>query len=99
MRQLTTEEIKRQAISIVQGCTYDDFDGEAENLNGYVSLMHGPKPEYVLYGSANEERNGVLDFIAECCNNGIAYADIAIACRRRDELKEIQSALHISNIP
>lgn len=95
----TTEEIKRQAVSIVQGCTYDDFDGEAENLNGYVSLMHGPKPEYVIYGSANEERNGVLDFIAECRNNGIAYADIAIACRRRDELKEIQSALHISNIP
>jgi superfamily I DNA/RNA helicase len=95
----TTEEIKRQAVSIVQGCTYDDFDGETENLNGYVSLMHGPKPEYILYGSTNEEHNGVLDFIAECHNNGIAYADIAIACRRRDELKEIQSTLHINNIP
>lgn len=95
----TTEEIKRQAVSIVQGCTYDDFDGEAETLNGYVSLMHGPKPEYILYSSANEERNGILDFIAECRDNGIAYGDIAVACRKRDDLRDIQSALHIANIP
>lgn len=95
----TTEEIKRQAVSIVKGCTYDDFDGEAETLNGYVSLMHGPKPEYTLYTSVTEERNGVLDFVTECRNNGVNYADIAIACRKRDELKEIQSALHIAKVP
>ena len=95
----TTEEIKRQAVSIVKGCTYDDFDGEAETLNGYVSLMHGPKPEYTLYASVSEERNGVLDFVTECRNNGIAFKDIAIACRKRDDLRDIQSALHVAGIP
>lgn len=55
--------------------------------------MHGPKPEYTLYASVTEERNGVLDFVTECRNNGVNYADIAIACRKRDGLKEIQSAL------
>ena len=95
----TTEEIKRQAVSIVKGCSYDDFDGEAEKLSGYVSLMHGPNPEYLLYSSASEERSSVLDFIAECRNNGVAYKDIAIACRKRDDLRDIQSALHIANVP
>lgn len=95
----TTEEIKRQAVSIVKGCTYDDFDGEAETLNGYVSLMHGPKPEYLLYASVTEEQNGVLDFVTECRNNGINYSDIAIACRKRDDLRDIQSVLHIAKIP
>ena len=95
----TTEEIKRQAVSIVQGCTYDDFDGEAETLNGYVSLMHGPKPEYIIYGSASEERNGVLEFVEECRDNGIAFKDIAIACRKRDDLRDVQSALHIAGVP
>ena len=95
----TTEEIKRQAVSIVKGCSYDDFDGEAEKLSGYVSLMHGPKPEYLLYSSASEERSSVIDFVTECRNNGVAYKDIAIACRKRDDLRDIQSALHIANVP
>lgn len=95
----TTEEIKRQAVSIVKGCTYDDFDGEAETLSGYVSLMHGPKPEYQLYTSVTEEQNGVLDFVTECRSNGINYSDIAIACRKRDDLRYIQSLLHIAKIP
>jgi len=95
----TTEEIKRQAVSIVQGCTYDDFDGEAETLNGYVSLMHGPKPEYVIYGSVSEEGNGVLEFVEECRDNGIAFKDVAIACRKRDDLRDVQSTLHIAGVP
>jgi mRNA-degrading endonuclease RelE of RelBE toxin-antitoxin system len=36
----TSEEIKRLALSAVQGINYDDFDGETEKLNGYLSLFH-----------------------------------------------------------
>ena len=95
----TTEEIKRQAVSIVKGCRYDDFDGEEEKLDGYVSLMHGPQPEYKVFDSAQEEQNEVLDFIKECHDNGINYKDIAIANPRRDGLREYQSMLHIDGIP
>jgi hypothetical protein len=32
----TTEEIKRLAVSVIQDCTYDNFDGEEEEKAGYV---------------------------------------------------------------
>lgn len=95
----TTEEIKRQAVSIVKGCTYDNFDGEAEKLDGYVSLMHGPKPEYEIFSTAEDEHQAVLDFIRECHESGIAYKDMAIANPKRDGLREFQSVLHIAHIP
>ena len=95
----TTEEIKRQAVSVVKGCAYDNFDGEAEKLDGYVSLMHGPQPEYYVYPSPQEEQNAVLKFIKECHEGGISYKDIAIANPRRDGLRDFQSSLHISGIP
>lgn len=95
----TTEEIKRQAVSIVKGCTYDNFDGEAEKLDGYVSLMHGPKPEYKIFSTAEDEHHAVLDFLRECHDSGIAYKDMAIANPKRDGLREFQSVLHISHIP
>lgn len=95
----TTEEIKRQAVSVVKGCAYDNFDGETEKLDGYVSLMHGPQPEYYVYPSPQEEQNAVLKFIKECHEGGISYKDIAIANPRRDGLRDFQSSLHISGMP
>lgn len=95
----TTEEIKRQAVSVVKGCAYDNFDGEAEKLDGYVSLMHGPQPEYNVYPNPQEEQNAVLKFIKECHEGGISYKDIAIANPRRDGLRDFQSSLHISGMP
>lgn len=95
----TTEEIKRQAVSVVKGCSYDNFDGEEEKLDGYVSLMHGPQPEYYVFTTAQEEQNAVLEFIKECHQSGINYKDIAIANPRRDGLRDFQSSLHISGIP
>lgn len=37
----TTEPIKRVAVSIIKGQTYDDMDGGTESTKGYVSLIHG----------------------------------------------------------
>jgi superfamily I DNA/RNA helicase len=49
----TTEEIKRLAVSIIQDCTYDNFDGEEEEKAGYVSLFHGIKPSYTAFKTQN----------------------------------------------
>lgn len=95
----TTEEIKRSAISLVKGIEYDDFDGEKETLNGYVSLMSGPKPEYKVASSKEEEYEIIQKFIKECIENGIKYSEIAISCYFKDSLKSYQSLLHTSKIP
>jgi superfamily I DNA/RNA helicase len=61
----TTEEIKNHAVSIVSGIEADDFDGGAENLKGYVSLLHGEAPVYQLFDSRNQEYDGITKYIKD----------------------------------
>ncbi|WP_327304528.1 AAA family ATPase [Streptomyces sp. NBC_01298] len=57
----TTREILRSALGVLEGVDYDDLDGEADNLAGYRSVLHGPKP--VLRGarSWDEELDLLVD--------------------------------------
>ena len=95
----TTEEIKRAATNVVNGCAFDDFDGSPESLAGYVSLMHGDRPEYKIYDNRNEEIAAIIDFIRMCRENGIEYKDIVVASYINDSIKPVQDALHRNNIP
>lgn len=95
----TTEEIKRSATNIVKGCAFDDFDGTPETLAGYISLMHGEKPEYKVFDNRNEEISAVINFIKMCHARSTDYTDIIIASYFKDSVKPIQNALHRNNIP
>jgi mRNA-degrading endonuclease RelE of RelBE toxin-antitoxin system len=95
----TSEEIKRLAISSIQGLKYDDFDGESEKLNGYISLFHGARPTYELFKTKDKEIDNVIEFVNLLHKNGYNYQDIAIGCRVKDSIKEIKSSLHKSKIP
>ena len=95
----TTEEIKKAATNVVKGCSFDDFDGSPESLAGYVSLMHGDRPEYKVYGNKNEEIAAIIDFVRMCRENGIEYKDIVVASYIKDSIKPVQDALHRNNIP
>jgi superfamily I DNA/RNA helicase len=97
----TTEEIKRLALSTVQGIEYDNFDGERESSKGYISLTHGEKPVYNSFDRESEEfefiRSKIEDFISS--NSNIAFKDICIACRTKNILSDVKKHLHNSKIP
>ena len=95
----TTEEIKKLAISTVKGYSYDNFEGEAEKLDGYLSLFHGEKPQYRLFSTKAEELDYIINIIKESVSLGLAYNEIAVATRLKDSLREIKSALHQINLP
>jgi len=95
----TTEEIKKSATNIVKGCAFDDFDGAPESLAGYVSLMHGDRPEYQVFDNRNQEINAILAFISQCYSDGIEYRDIVVASYFKDSLKPVIDALHRVGIP
>lgn len=91
----TTEPIKRVAVSIIKGQTYDDMDGGTESTKGYVSLIHGgEKPQYVMVSNATEEVNQVVECIEACKNAGISLKDICIAAPSMGLMKELQTRLH-----
>lgn len=91
----TTEPIKRVAVSIIKGQTYDDMDGGTESTKGYVSLIHGgEKPQYVMVSNATEEVTQVSEWIEACKNAGISLKDICIATPSMGLMKELQTRLH-----
>lgn len=95
----TSEEIKRLAISSIKGLRYDDFDGETERLNGYLSLFHGSQPTYDLFKTKDAEIEEIVNIISKLRDQGYKYNDIAIGCRIKDSIKEIKSSLHKLKIP
>ena len=95
----TTEEIKRAAVNIVKGYAFDNFDGEPETLSGYVSLIHGDKPDYQIFDTKDKEMSAILSFIRMCKDNGIEFKEMVIACDNKNAIKTIQDMLHRNNIP
>jgi superfamily I DNA/RNA helicase len=95
----TSEEIKRLAISTVKGFQYDNFDGEAEVLDGYLSLFHGEVPVYKTFKTKTEETEYLLEVIKSLTDSGIKFPEIVIACRLKDSLKEIKTKLHNQKLP
>jgi superfamily I DNA/RNA helicase len=50
----TTDEIRRQAVALLEGCEVDDLDDGHDETKRYKSLSHGPVPEVVQVGSMEE---------------------------------------------
>lgn len=95
----TTEPIKKVAVSVIKGLTFDDMDGGTESMNGYVSLIHGgEKPIYKIVGNATDEVTQTVEWVNECINNQINANDICIAAPSMGLMKELQSYLHTNGI-
>ena len=95
----TTEPIKKVAVSVIKGITFEDMDGGTESMNGYVSLIHGgEKPIYKIIGNATDEVTQTVDWVNECINNQINANDICIAAPSMGLMKELQSYLHTNGI-
>ena len=91
----TTEPIKRAAVGVIKGITFEDMDGGTETMKGYVSLIHGgEKPTYRIVGNTTEEVSQIIEWIEECRQSGIALKDICIAAPSMGLMKELQTRLH-----
>lgn len=99
----TTEEIKRTGVSVLKGIKYDDLDGGEENNKGYVSLVHGDRPEYKMYQSREDELMGIMEAVESLKEHlpetGASLKDVCIAARTRNLLKDAEKKLHAAGIP
>ena len=95
----TTEPIKKVAVSVIKGLSFDDMDGGTESMRGYVSLIHGgEKPQYKIVGSASEEVSQIIEWIDECVDSNINANDVCIAAPSMGLMKDLQSYLHSNGI-
>lgn len=61
----TTEEIRREAVSLLEGVAADDLDGNSDEILRYRSLMHGPRPQLIQDASMEAIRDGLVQFIQQ----------------------------------
>lgn len=91
----TTEEIRREAVSLLEGVEVDDLDGGSDEIARYKSLLHGPRPERIHGASMEAIRDGIRDFIAQCLedNRDSKIGVMTPTTKLRDQLaKQIREA-------
>lgn len=59
----TTDEIRRQAVALLEGCEIDDLDDGHDETRLYKSLSHGPAPEVVQVDGLEAAAARSADFI------------------------------------
>jgi hypothetical protein len=96
----TTEEIKRSAVAVLQNLSFDNFDGANESQSGYISLLHGAKPQYEIFKTSEEMNTFVLDRVRELtANHSIKLDEICVAARTNKSLKTAISLFHQEHLP
>lgn len=95
----TTEEIKHLAMKIVSKLQVDDFDGNEETLQGYLSLMHGNPPCYEIFVTPEEEDKYILEKLEQLIvNESVLPNEICISARTNNGLDEIKKTLNSAGI-
>jgi len=91
----TTEEIRREAVALLEDIEIDDLDGGSDEISRYKSLLHGPKPDRIHGASMEAIRDGIRDFIEQCLkdNRDTQVGVMAPTLKLRDQLaKQIREA-------
>ena len=95
----TTEEIKHLAMKVVSNFQIDDFDGNQENLQGYLSLIHGNDPFYQTFFTPEEENKCILDKLNIYLAGGeIQPNEICICARTNGGLDDLKKSLNYANV-
>ncbi|GAB3771902.1 ATP-dependent helicase [Ramlibacter monticola] len=61
----TTDEIRRQAVALLEGCEVDDLDEGHDEVRRYRSLSHGPTPEVLTVKGLEGAAAAATRFIKE----------------------------------
>lgn len=91
----TTEEIRREAVALLEDIETDDLDGGSDEISRYKSLLHGPRPDLIQGASMEAIRDGIGDFIEECLkdNRDTQIGVMAPTLKLRDQLaRQIREA-------
>jgi mRNA-degrading endonuclease RelE of RelBE toxin-antitoxin system len=89
----TTEEIRRWAVSILEGHKFDDLDEGLDNQRGYKSLLSGLNPELRHFTSKEEELKFIQDVIKSADINNEELSNICIVTRSNYLLTNVYESM------
>lgn len=94
----TTEEIRKAALGLLQGITFDDLDDSTDVGDKCQSLTHGQYPQIKKFRDANEESNFITSEIQKLVNSGVSASNICIVTRTNRLLDNYQTVLSAQDI-
>jgi hypothetical protein len=59
----TSDEIRKWAVSVLEGVPVDDLDEGADSLKGYTTAFRGPAPELASFSSEEKEVGAQVEWI------------------------------------
>lgn len=61
----TTDEIRRQAVALLEGCEIDDLDNGHDESKRYKSLSHGPAPAVLAVAGIEQAAEHAIEFVRQ----------------------------------
>ena len=100
----TTDEIRRQAVALLEGCEIDDLDDGHDETKRYKSLSHGPAPEVRKTSGLEEAAEATVAFIhqwrgAQVDNESLSFCVVSYSEKSRDALGQQLQSAGIASVP
>lgn len=94
----TSDEIRKWAVSILEGVSVDDLDEGADSLNGYTSVFRGPAPQLVGYSSEAKEVDALVEWLLAIKAQGTQLSDVGILLRTNSQIDQLARKLSDAGI-
>lgn len=92
----TTDEIRRQAVALLEGCEIDDLDDGHDESRRYKSISHGPAPQILSVDGLEGAATAAISFVKQWrTENGerLSFCVVGHCERVRDGLaQQLQAA-------
>ncbi|TXH47152.1 MAG: hypothetical protein E6Q92_01020 [Burkholderiaceae bacterium] len=92
----TTDEIRRQAVALLEGCEIDDLDDGHDESRRYKSISHGPAPQILSVDGLEGAAAAAISFVKQWrTENGerLSFCVVGHSERVRDGLaQQLQAA-------
>lgn len=93
----TTDEIRRQAVALLEGCEIDDLDDGRDETKRYKSLSHGPVPTVLNVDGVESAATHAIEFIrqwraAQSDGVPLSFCVIASSEKSRDAIGSMVQA-------
>lgn len=96
----TTDEIRKQAVALLEGRDIDDLDGGQDDNRRYKSLSHGPVPEIVTTASQADAIQAAVEHVLAWTGEEAASIrpSICVMTHSRNQRDQVAQALKAHGI-
>lgn len=95
----TTEEIRRQAVSILDNAPVDNLDGGLDDNKAYKSLVHGSAPLFKAYKTFDKECDFIAEYLKDEGRKSGGIKSVCVVLRTNDLVDRYRDSLEERNVP